>query len=67
MYGRHPLTLVYPHLRAVTSQGTVTVTYLDKVKGICSCLGVGIPAVKPGAVQEAMLDIKSKSMLKYYS
>ena len=58
---------IRPYLHCVTSQGTATVTYLDKVKGICSCLGVGTPAVKPGTVQEAMFDIKSKAMLKYSS
>lgn len=41
------------------------VTYLDKVKAICSCVGIGSPSVRPGAVSEAMADIKSKSMLKY--
>jgi len=41
-----------------------SITYLDKVKAICASLRIGSPYVKPGALQEAMSDIKSLDLLK---
>eukprot|EP00210_Caulerpa_lentillifera_P006712 g6414.t1 len=41
------------------------ISYLDKVKAICSCVGIGTSGhLKHGAVQEAIADVKSKQMLK---
>jgi len=56
-----------PRTATAMAEGTPyasQVMYLDKVKAVCSCVGIGTPAVKPGAVTEAMADIKSKTMLK---
>lgn len=39
-------------------------TFLDKVRAVCSSVGIGTPIIKPGAIAESMADIKSKAMLK---